>query len=288
MDKRYSFLRKCRSVLAIAMYAVRQRIVSPRVICLLIVMTVYIASRLSFVEEAVRITGLRTNPMIFTFITSDVICALIIFSGVVFLYADAPFIDKSQPYVIIRSNRFLWAAGQIIHVIAFSAVYFLALNLITAALLLPHGTLATDGWGKLINTLSLNDLGLGMYFDIPSSTVNLYSPLSAFLMNYLLDIGLATFIGLLTFAINLRLHKMTGPLVCGAVLLTDLMLVNNLDFYYLSPLSLARLDLLDPTGTTFYPSPTYALCFYAISAVILSVIIMLSVRKLPIEIATEA
>ena len=163
MDKCNQFLRKCRSVLAIAMYAVRQRIVSPRVICLLIVMTVYIASRLSFVEEAVRITGLRTNPMIFTFITSDVICALIIFSGVVFLYADAPFIDRSQPYVIIRSNRFLWAAGQIIHVIAFSAVYFLALNLITAALLLPHGTLATDGWGKLINTLSLNDLGLGMY-----------------------------------------------------------------------------------------------------------------------------
>ena len=179
MDKR------CRSVLAIAMYSVRQRIVSPRVICLLIVMTVYIASRLSFVEEAVRITGLRTNPMIFTFITSDVICALIIFSGVVFLYADAPFIDRSQPYVIIRSNRFLWAAGQIIHVIAFSAVYFLALNLITAALLLPHGTLATDGWGKLINTLSLNDLGLGMYFDIPSSTVNLYSPLSAFLIAYI-------------------------------------------------------------------------------------------------------
>ena len=57
MDKRNEFLRKCRSVLAIAMYAVRQRIVSPRVICLLIVMTVYIASRLSFVEEAVRITG---------------------------------------------------------------------------------------------------------------------------------------------------------------------------------------------------------------------------------------
>ena len=53
-------------------------------------------------------------------------------------------------------------------------------------------------------------------------------------------------------------------------------------------LSLARLNQLDPTGTTIYPTPTYALCFYAVSAVILSSIIMILVRKLPIETAAES
>lgn len=288
MDSFKVIARKSRSVLSIALYSVRQRILHPRVICLLVIMGIFIWSRFSFVGEAVAITGARVNPLMFTFVASDIIYALVLFAGVVFLYSDAPFIDKSQPYVIIRSNRMTWAAGQILHVMIFSAIWFLLLNLLTAVILLPHATFATDGWGKLIRTLSQNHLGLEILFDIPTSTVRLYSPLSAFLMNFLLDWGMATFIGLLTFAVNLRLNKMVGPLVSGAVLMFDLLTVNELGIYHISPLSLARLNQLDPTGTTIYPTPTYALCFYAVSAVILSSIIMILVRKLPIETAAES
>ena len=119
----------CRSALAIALYSVRKRMTSTRVICLLVMLFTYIWSNLSFVAEITHMLGLRINPMLFPFLSGCPIPQLILYSGVVFLYADAPFLDKSQPYVIIRSKRTTWAVGQILHVILFSALLFLLLML---------------------------------------------------------------------------------------------------------------------------------------------------------------
>lgn len=279
-------------ICSIAIYSVRYKLISPRVICLFVLLATFVWSNISPVIEAVKIVDLRVNPLLFPFLSSNTVYQLIIFLGVLFLFSDAPFIDKNQPYIIIRSKRTIWALGQILHVIMLSASYFLILMGISILVVLPYATLATDGWGKLVNTLAQTnlDVQVGMTFDFSKQIVSLYAPLEAFLYCFLLNWGMASFLGLLIFAINMKFSKMIGILIGLSVLLFDLLSLNNLSStsVYFSPLSLSRLSMLDPKGITIYPSVTYALVFYCVSIVLLSICIVAEVKTKDIEISSEA
>lgn len=235
--------------------------------------------------------GLRINPMLFPFLSGCPIPQLILYSGVVFLYADAPFLDKSQPYVIIRSKRTTWAVGQILHVILFSALLFLLLMLFSILIVLPDATLATDGWGKVINTLAQTNIGekVGLTFYISDKIMSAYSPMKAMVYCFLLNWAMTTFLGLMMFAANLKFGRMMGPVLGGIVLTYDLLVSNTfaISYYYTSPLSLSRLMLVDPRGMTVYPSLTYSFVFFGTGIVIFSLLIISAAKKISIEVSSE-
>ena len=69
------------------------------------------------------------------------------------LFCDAPFLDEQQPFLIVRTGRLRWGAGQILYIFAASAVFYLVSFLIMALMLLPYLEFSLD-WGKVIRTLS--------------------------------------------------------------------------------------------------------------------------------------
>lgn len=289
MDK---ILHKTRQTFAIAIYSVKQRLTSPRVICLLVIFGVFVCDNMSFAGQAAELMDLRINPLLYPFLASDVVKQLVIFAGVIFLYSDAPFINKSQPYVIIRSKRTVWALGQILHIIIFSAVYFFILMAISFVVVIPHATFSTDGWGRLANILAESNLTsqLDMNFLFPEKIVSLYSPVEAFVLTFLLNWTLASFFGMLIFAVNLNFGKMIGPAISLAWMLMDLLIENYLphSWYKYSPLSMSRLSVLDPLGVSIYPSQTYAFCFYGAGILIFSIIVIVTIQRKAIEISSEA
>ncbi len=288
MDK---ILHKTRQTFAIAIYSVKQRLTSPRVICLLVIFGVFVCDNMSFADQAAELMDLRINPLLYPFLASDVVKQLVIFAGVIFLYSDAPFINKSQPYVIIRSKRTVWALGQILHIIIFSAVYFFILMAISFVVVIPHATFSTDGWGRLATILAESNLTsqLDMNFLFPEKIVTAYSPGEAFILTFLLNWALASFFGTLMFALNLNFGKMAGPAISSTLVLMDLLIVNYpFVGFECSPVSMSRLSVLDPLGVSNYPSPTYAFCFYTIGILIFSVIIILSIKRKSIEISSES
>ena len=294
MDKVLSTVKKgvaaIKKIFSIAFYSVRQRLTSPRVICILVLAFVFVWGILSGIGDLTDTIEARINPLVFTFISNDQIYQFILFLSVVFLYSDAPFINKSQPYVIIRSKRISWALGEIIHVIIFSAVYFFILMFVSVLMLLPNATFSTDGWGIAVNTLVKTNIGdqldIGLF---PSNDViSFYSPLKAFVMCFLLNWMMASFLGLLIFSLNLIFDRVVGPIVGVVIILLDLLTNNTFGFYKFSPLSMSRLSVLDPTGTTTNPSPAYAFAFYCIGIVIFSVCIIASVKRKAIEISSES
>lgn len=63
------------------------------------------------------------------------------------LFCDAPFLDEQQPFLIVRTGRLRWGAGQILYIFAASAVFYLVSFLIMALMLLPYLEFSLD-WEK--------------------------------------------------------------------------------------------------------------------------------------------
>lgn len=286
-----AIVRSIKKPFAIALYSVRQRILSPRIICIFVLMAVFVWNSYLPILSLVGLLGVKTNPLIFTFFSDDVVKQRILYLGIVFLFSDAPFMDKTQPYVIIRSKRTAWGIGQILHIIIFSAIAFMALMLFSVLILLPDSSFMTDGWGKLVTTLSQTNAGtlVNAQFGAAESVITYYSPLQAFSLCFLLNWCMTSFLGLLIFALDLIFNKPVALIAGGSVVFFDMFVYNSFSFKYLyfSPLSLARLSNLDNRGVSTYPSLTYAFCYFAVAMAILSVLIIIAVKKHPVEASVK-
>lgn len=82
---------------------------------------------------------------------------------------------------------------------------------------------------------------------------------------------------------------MLGLIAGGVILFFDLLVTNALSptFFYFSPVSLSRLGLLDPMGVSLYPNITYPFVFFSVSIVVLSALLVVSIKKVSIEITPE-
>ncbi len=278
-------------IFCIAIYSIRQWTTNPRIICLFALMSMFVWNDFGVICDLTGSTGIKTNPLIFPFFSNDPVKQLILLAGIVFLFSDAPFINKNQPYIIIRSKRIPWVLSQILYIIMASAIYFLFLMLVSLLVLLPHATFATNGWGKIIHTLAQTDVGaqINLQFGITKEITTFYSPLEAFGLSFLLNWGVACFFGLLLFAINLNFNRMLGLVAGGVLLFFDLLVTNMLPptFYHFSPVSLSRLSVLDPMGVSLFPNLTYPFIFFSVSIVVLSALLVVSIKKISIEITSE-
>lgn len=294
MDKLDDFKTRLRKTagqsFAIAKYSVLQRLVNPRIICIVVLVSVYIWNSFSFVSDVVKLLDTRINPLVFPFFCDDFMARIVLGLSLAFLYSDAPFVNNNQMYVLIRSKRIAWALGQIFHVIVFSGIYFMILNLVAFIVVLPNATLSTSGWGKVINTLAQTDLTVQFNaIQFSYKHISLYSPIQDFVLTFLLSWGMASFIGLMMFALNLNFGKLAGALSVTILIFFDLLVYNSLGGIYrwISPLTLSHLSALDPQGITDLPSLTYAFCFYCVWIVLFSVIIVVTVRGKAIEAPSD-
>lgn len=275
----------------IAMYSIRQWATDPRIISLFVLMSMFVWNDFEVIGDLTGRTGIKTTPLIFPFFSSDPVKQLILLAGIVFLFSDAPFINKNQPYIIIRSKRIPWVLGQILYIVMASAIYFLILMCVSVLVLLPYATFATNGWGKIVNTLAQTDAGaqIHLQFGVTKEIITFYSPFEAFGLSFLLNWGVGCFLGLIMFVINLKFNRRLGLVVAGVILFFDILVTNALSgtFYHFSPVSLSRLSVLDPMGISLFPNLTYPFVFFSVSIVVLSALLVVSIKKISIEITPE-
>lgn len=278
-------------IFAIALYSIRQWTTELRILLLFIFMILFLRTDITVIGNFAKEMDVAVNPLVFPFYSSDVVKQLILLSGIIFLFSDAPFIKNSQPYVIIRSKRLSWVSGQIIYIMIASAIYFLIIMGASVITLLPNASFQTDGWGKIINTLAQTNAGalIHLQFAVSEKITTYYSPVTAFFLSFLLNWSVACFIGMLMFLVSLKLHRTLGLLAGAMVLFWDLLVINMLPFrfYYASPVTLSRLSILDPTGTSIFPNVAYSFIFFGSGIVLLAILLMIGIRNESIEITTE-
>lgn len=226
-------------------------------------------------------------PFIYTKNTAKVLFML----PVTLLFCDAPFVDKNQLFIMLRTSRTRWLCGQVLYIISASAVYFLFIFVISFLAMFFFGDFSFE-WDKSIVTAAyssgvLSAAGVST-LNISRSTVEFFTPLSACFFTFIMSWLSAVFIGLLIFACNL----FTGTRIWGIAassFFVVLTLVAKLRRYIdrISPLTWATLDGIDVGGLTVRPSFGYCISAYAILIIILTAAIFIFGRKRSFDVKGE-
>ncbi len=207
---------------------------------------------------------------IFPFLYTDVIMVLIFTMPVVLMFCNAPFLDKNQTFVMMRSSRVKWLCGQILYIILASAVYYTFVFLISILSTVFIAEPSLD-WGGTFYSLAYGRLqweGVP-YVGIPKLIVEFFTPILACWFTFLLSWIGGVFLGMIVFSFNL----ITQTRSIGTVVATAFVVWGSWVRYSdgiqryrkLSPISWITVDYIDVGGMTHYPTLSYCLTVFGIS-----------------------
>lgn len=234
-------------------------------------------------------TGYRITPWIFPFLMDNSKFQILTILGVKLLFCDAPFENQMQSYFLIRCNRNQWAIGHIMYIFLSSLFYLIMVN-VFIILILFRVMFVSAEWGKVLSTIAQTNL---------SSTVNVlyisnkilsdYTPFKAFFISFFLEWCCCIFIGLLIYILNSIFNRFIGVLVASCMVLFDILIDAGLRsfVYHFSPISLARLSILDQRGLSSYPTLKYALISLPLIVIILFIVAVIVTKKKKVLLSTN-
>lgn len=207
---------------------------------------------------------------------------------VILLFCDAPFIDKNQMFVMMRTSRTKWLCGQIIYIISAGAVYYLFIFAISFLSMIFFGEPSLD-WDKTIVAAAYNRgvlSGAGVSsLTVSRITVEFFTPFLACFYTFIMSWLSAVFLGLLIFACNLFTGSRVWGIASGSLFVV-LTLVAKLRKYLdrFSPITWSTLDGIDVGGLTVRPSIGYCTSAYAVLIIGLTAAIFVFGRKKSLDV----
>ncbi len=266
----------------ICLYNIRKWFANPRIYILALLLVIFVINYVGPISRFSKSVGYRVSPWIFPYISDYYFTQMLMMLGLIFLFCDAPFMDEGQTYFIIRSGRFTWGLGQVFYIMIGTACYFLFIIILSTLVIAPNMFFSL-GWGKVMGTLAQTNAGLLYKIPLPIShqIQLLYSPIQAFLTSFFLEWCAGTMLGLIVFVVNINFSRAMGVIVASAVAMLDTVIFNALPFFmnHFSPVSMARLSILDPSGLSLRPTNVYSYIFFIIGIIILTAISLFSALK---------
>ena len=221
-----------------------------------------------------ELTGVKAAPYIFPFLLQQTFIQLLFLAGAAVLFCDAPFIDQSSSFEMIRTGKKKWLWGKLIYIVGMSFVYTVFLMLVSGLLLFPQITLQKS-WGKALFTLAQTNAAsvLGNdYIHLDYSLMLQYEPLEAMLMSGLMAWVVCVIVGLCILVINLTFERLPGAL--GGILVAMLPYfqknfsnLHTMSFF--SPGTWMNITLWNTEVRTLYPTVGYMSIFFILSIVIM-------------------
>ena len=235
-------------------------------------------------SEAIRMLCAKyqatASPLpFFTYMTSTATMSALLLLCWLMLMCDAPFIDDTQPYILLRSGRILWSFGQMLYIFTASLIYWAWVVACCILVLYPYVGWDPQ-WGKVYYSLTYYE-SYGL--DVSKNIQACYSVMGAFGLSLGFNIALCIFLAQLTYLVNLLTSRMYGALIATALVLLHWS-------YYMwgsapwaikaSPVTLAALNWLEAsTIKSNYPPVSYAIQFFIISIAVLTALCVLAIRR---------
>jgi hypothetical protein len=261
---------------------------NPRIYILAILLFIFVWTFIRPILDFSRSVNYKVTPWLFPYLTNYYFSQMLIMIGIVFLFCDAPFMDSGQPYLILRSGRMTWGLGQVLYIMVGTAIYLLFVTIVSIMILAPN-LFFSNSWGKVLGTLAQTDAARQFKISIPISYAiqAQYTAVQAFFLSFLLEWCACVMLGLIIYITNAYFKRTFGAIVGVSFVLFDTVISNagiGLFPYYFSPVSMARLTVLDPSGISTHPTNLYAYIFYTIGILLLSIIAILSMQKRDIQV----
>ena len=209
-------------------------------------------------KSSYRVFIVFLSVLVFTFIREDYLRQY----GLV---GSEMCIRDRQMFVLVRTGRLRWFAGQLAYIVAANLVYFLWTALTTVLVLIPQVGFSTD-WGGIIRMCAENNglAGVVMHKEI----VEAYTPLAACLITYGLNVLVGTLLGLVVF-----LGNMLGSRIYGSAVAIGWIVFSNM----IDVVRLPKLRVLSPlhwTTTYAYLRSDDAVPLWYILAVEIAIILV--------------
>lgn len=283
-----------RSVFSISAQNLRKWQTDYRVWCIGFVMIAVTAIYVDDLRAVIKVTGTEMPVWVFPFLYAQDLTKLIFTLPVVLLFCCAPFLDRNQTFVFMRTGRMKWLCGQLLYIVIASALYYLFILAVSLLLTVFSGGFSLE-WGETLKMIATsNDLRkLISYAGIsPSNYVmTFFKPLQAVWFTFLMSWLGGVFIGLTIFVCNLISGtKYLGVTISSFFVLFSYITVNEghmQDLLRFSPMSWITLDNIDVGHTTKKPSFTYCVCVFAGLIAVLTAVILIFGRKKSLDVRGE-
>ena len=235
-------------------------------------------------------TGISVSPWLLPFLTTESGNQMFVIIGALILFCDAPFLNGTSGWQILRSGRKSWYWGNMIYIWLLSLIYAVGLALIPVIMMLPHVEWA-DGWGKILGTLAQTSAAaqLGIT-NLNYSIMTRYEPIQAMAFLIFIIWLNAVLIGMINYVFNLYVKQGTGTIISAVIGLSPLMLVRLANYriaYYISPPLWMDLSVYRYRDYGAGPTFAYAMGILLGLIVLCMVISYIGVRKKDLNMVEE-
>lgn len=218
---------------------------------------------------------------------------ILLYLGVIMLFANAPFIGETTPYLMIRSKRSSWWKGECLYIWLASFLYLLFLTLFSMLITSPILSVR-DLWGSLSSDIIRNKNELMVYMGnliAPTEIMkNIYPHIAELLTFFAVWVSFV-FLGHLMYAINLIASHSVVGVAAGVFFIMFAPIASLLGFgwktewlYWVSPINWSSIECWKiPGGSNVIPM-WYALCMPLILTTILSILIGFVSKRKQIDI----
>ena len=140
---------------------------------------------------------------------------IIMQAGILVLFCDAPFLANNQKGLMIRTKRKAFCMGQMLYIIYASIVYTAFLTILSCLTCISNMGVSAN-WGSYIESAvaGRNNKIIGNLY-VCTTLVKQYSAIQAFVLQIILFILGAIFLGLFIYYLNLRFGSQVGLVGAG-------------------------------------------------------------------------
>ena len=248
----------------------RKNLISGHTFLIALLMGMYLYVLLQPVRDMAAEVGYSVTPLAFVFLSCDSIAQMILMAGVVALFANAPFDDETYSYMIVRSGKGAWTAGNCMYILTMSFIYTAYIWLISTLVMFPYIDWQIK-WGKIWGTLAATDAPerYGLQFSVQNGLKRSYEPSVALAHSLLAEWSCAAFLGECAYLFNKLTNKPIGTWLGAGFVFWDITIYNlfDMDWIKYSPLSLAMISNM--INSRFGITLGYSLSFMAFGVAIM-------------------
>lgn len=249
-----------------------QAIFAPRIPLICGVVAIFIFGTVQPIGEFAHFMQVKVTPWAFPHVTNDYICQLVIMSGIVLIFCDAPFKGESYQYIVTRAGNMAWSFGMCLYIILLSLLFVLFILIISTVSLFPNIDFKLSWgkiWGTLARTSAGNDFRLPL---IPNDyTIGAYTPCEALGCAFILEWLCCVWLGLFIYFLNSLTGKIIGAFGAAGFVFMDITTWNDWSriCFKVSPVTMAQIhNLAGPNSATGIDF-SYAIYFFLISLALL-------------------
>ena len=279
-------MRFVRKGLNICVLSFKQWVGDYRILMVFLAAFTYCNIVLKPVKNFLAATGVCMNAAVPVFLYNVSLGRFIFLLFFVVLLCDAPFINKTQQMIVLRSGRMSWGFGKILYIIAASALYIFSMYLFSWIILFPYIEFS-DHWGKAVMTLAKTDaslqFGIGGMFK--GKLVDYFSPSQALFFSVFLSLLAEIFLGMLLFVGNyISIRLRLGLVLSLAMVVFDMGITvspvasDNMITYF-SPVTWSSLSIINIGGFGRTPDIVFIMIMYGILLTVLFICSLICCRR---------